>query len=241
MKKENINWGCRRISDELAKLNIIVSKSKVAEILIKHGLDPTDYGLTWSKFLKSHIESVFAMDFKVVTTLFGKTYYLLFFISHFSRKIIHYNITDYPTKKWIELQLRNFSFNFDFDKKIYLIRDNDQLYKYIDFQQFNIEDVPISRQAPDMNAIMERFIGSFKREALNFFVIINRKQLEYIAKTYVYFYNYFRPHQGIGNVTIPEYLNIKELKIYSKYPKGKIMKQEFLNGILNHYYYKHTA
>jgi transposase InsO family protein len=181
------------------------------------------------------------MDFKVVTTLFGKTYYLLFFIAHHSRKIIHYNITDHPTKEWIEHQLRNFTFNFDFDKKIYLIRDNDQLYKHVDFQKFNIEDVPISRRAPDMNAIMERFIGSFKREALNFFVIINRKQLEYIAKNYIYFYNNYRPHQGLGNVTIPEYLNVNEHKIYSKKPKGKIMKQEFLNGVLNHYYYKQTA
>ena len=242
LKRENHNWGCRRIQGELKKLDKYVSKSKIAEILIKYGLDPTDYGLTWSKFLKSHINSLFAFDIKTTTTLFGTRLYIFFFISLHSRKIIHFNITLHPTKKWIEIQLRNFVYNFD--NKIYLIRDNDQLFKYIDFNKFNIDNIPISLKAPNMNAFIERFIGSFKREALNHFIIFNESQLRYIVKEYVIYYNNFRPHQGIGNVTIPEYVNnynANNLQTYNKIDKRKILKQKFLNGLLNHYYYKTAA
>jgi len=238
-KHENHNWGCRRIHGELKKNDIFVAKSKIAEILIQHGLDPTDYGLTWSKFLKSHIKSLFAMDFKTVTSIFGKTFYVLFFIFHSNRKIIHFNITQHPTKKWIEQQLRNFI--FDFDKKIYLIHDNDQLFKYINFKMFNIEDVSIAFQTPNMNAIAERFIGSFDHEALDNFVILTLNQLYNITNEYVYYYNNFRPHQGMGNVTIPDLENVKELKIFHKSQKGEILKQKFLGGLINHYYYKKSA
>ena len=239
LKRENINWGCRRIHGELKKLNISVCKSKIAEILVQYGLDPSDYGLTWSKFLKSHIESIFAMDFKIVTTIFGITYYVMFFISHKSRKIMHYSVTAHPTNRWIRQQLRNFI--FDFDKKIYLIRDNDQLFKHVDFEMFvNIEDIPISYHAPNMNAFVERFIGSFVREALGNFIIFSEKQLNNIVKEYVTFYNNYRPHQGIGNIPLSQ-INDNEIKIYSKTPSKKIKKKSFLCGILNHYYIDESA
>jgi putative transposase len=241
LKRENINWGCRKIHGELKKLDIFVSKSKIAEILVKQGLDPTDYGLSWSTFLKSHIKSIFAVDIKAVTSILGTRLFVFFFISHYSRKIIHYNVTAHPAKQWINQQLKNFTFNFD--ERVYLVRDNDQLFEYIDFDQFNIEDVPIAFQSPDMNAVVERFIGSFNREALDKFVIINENQLRNIVCEYVHYYNNFRPHQGIGNIPIPDFEKnkFKELKLLLKKPSYEINKLQFLNGYLNHYYYKNTA
>lgn len=242
MKRENSLWGCRRIAGELLKLSIKVSKTKVAEILIEHGLDPTDHkDPKWTKFLNRHIESIFAMDFKTVTSILGKTYYCLFFIHHLNREIKHYAITEHPTHEWLTQQLRNFTFNLD-DAKHYLIHDNDQLFKHLDFKMFNIEDVAIAYHAPDMNAIMERFIGSFKKEALSHFIIFNEKQLSYIVSEYVRFYNNYRPHQGLNNLTIPQYTkylkNHKDDKIPKRYyqrPPGKVIKTQLLSGLLNHY------
>ena len=171
MKKNNHLWGARRISAELVKLDIHVSKSTVAAILVKHGLDPTDYGLTWRKFLSSHINSIIACDFKTVTSVFGKRLYILFFISHQTREILHFDVTDSPNHRWMNQQLRNLRMKLDHDDKMYLIRDNDILYKYIDFKQYDFEDVPISIRSPDMNTVMERFIGSFKRDALDHLII----------------------------------------------------------------------
>ena len=184
---------------------------------------------------------LFGIDAKTVTTLFGTTLYIFFFISYKTRKIHHFNITAHPTVKWLEQQLSNFT--YDLNDKVYLIRDGDQLYKYVDFKKYDITDVKISYQAPNMNAITERFIGSFNRNALNKFVIFNENQLRNIIKEYVTYYNLYRPHQGIGNITIPKYenKNDNEIKIYHKKPKGKILRKKFLGGILNHYYYEDVA
>ena len=216
MKKNNHLWGARRISAELVKLDIHISKSSVANILVKHGLDPTDYGLTWKKFLSSHINSIIACDFKTVTSYFGKRLYVFFFISHQTREILHFSVTDSPNHRWMNQQLRNLRIELDHDDKLYLIRDNDILYQHIDFKRFDLEDIPISIQSPDMNAVMERFIGSFKREALDHFLIFIRHQLENITKEYVHYYNHYRPHQGIGNITIPHYKD----QLSGKAPSG---------------------
>ena len=143
--------------------------------------------------------------------------------------------------KWIEQQLKNFVYTFD--NPVYLIRDNDMLFSHIDFEQFDIKDVPISFHAPNMNAIVERFIGSFKREALDNFIIVGENQFRNIVKEYVDFYNKFRPHQGLGNVPIPDYEsgNYADQSTFHSSPKGKIGKKEFLSGILNHYYYETAA
>ena len=238
MKKDNPKWGYKRIHGELKKLNISVSKTSISTILIQNNLNPT--GTTpskWSTFIKSHVKSITATDFKLVTSIFGIRFYIMFFISYHSRRIIHYNVTTHPTKKWIENQLRHIS---DGEKKIYLIRDNDMLFKYVNFKIFDIKDIPIAIQCPNMNPIIERFIGSFNREALNNFVIINENQLRNISKEYVSYYNTYRPHQGIENITIPAFES-NEIKVYTKAPVERVKKKEILSGILNHYYYENSA
>ena len=67
MKNENIFWGCRKISNEMRKIGIEIDKVTVWRILKiyrKQGKVKTTLG--WSKFLKSHAETIFAMDFFIV-------------------------------------------------------------------------------------------------------------------------------------------------------------------------------
>ena len=47
-----------------------------------------------------------------------------------------------------------------------MIYDNAPPFK-LDYALFSIKDVRTSIQAPNMNAIAERFIGSVRREALD--------------------------------------------------------------------------
>ena len=238
MKKDNPKWGYQKIHGELKKLNVSVSKTSISTILIQNNLNPTATTPSkWSTFIKSHVKSIIATDFKLVTSLFGIRLYVMFFISYHSRKIIHYNITIHPTKQWIQNQLRHIT---DGDKKIYLIHDNDILFKHVDFKMFNIQDIPIALHCPNMNPFIERFIGSFNRESLNNFVILNENQLRNITKEYIHYYNNYRPHQGIDNLTIKSFES-NEIKIYKKSPERKVCKKSFLSGILNHYYYENSA
>ncbi len=58
--------------------------------------------------------------------------------------------------------------------------------------------VPTAYQAPDKNAIAERFVGS-KRECLSKLILLGQDHLWRAVHEFVEHYNAERPHQGIGN------------------------------------------
>jgi len=82
----------------------------------------------------------------------------------------------------------------------YLLRDRDAIYptkKMKDY--FCSEDIKVIKtpiQAPKANVYVESFIGTFKRECLNHFLIFHQGQLNYICKTWFKHYNTERPHRG---------------------------------------------
>ena len=45
--------------------------------------------------------------------------------------------------------------------------------------------IQIPHRAPDANAFAESFIGTIKRECLDFFICFSRSQLDYILRTWV--------------------------------------------------------
>lgn len=92
--------------------------------------------------------------------------------------------------------------------------------------------------APNANAFAEAWVGSMKRECLNHFLCFGRGHLDHILDAFVRFYNSHRPHQGVGNRTLP---------IAGAGPPiapapaavseaGRIRCRRFLGGLLRHYY-----
>ncbi len=51
--------------------------------------------------------------------------------------------------------------------------------------------------SPQANAICERFIGSVRRECLDFVLILSAAHGRKIIREYISFFNQARPHQGI--------------------------------------------
>jgi hypothetical protein len=58
-------------------------------------------GLSWKKFLEMHKQSFFTMDFFTVDTILNKRYYVLFFISHQTKEIVRFAITENPVKEFV--------------------------------------------------------------------------------------------------------------------------------------------
>jgi putative transposase len=58
-------------------------------------------------------------------------------------------------------------------------------------------------RAPRANAIVERFLGSVRRECLDHLLILSERHLLRVLSTYCRYFNASRPHQGIGQA-IPE-------------------------------------
>ena len=78
-----------------------------------------------------------------------------------------------------------------------------------------------------MNSIAERFLGSVRREALDYYIILNRKQLKNILSEYIEYYNSLRPHQGIEQ-RIPDG-NTFECE-------GVIKRKKVPGGLHSHYF-----
>ena len=77
-----------------------------------------------------------------------------------------------------------------------------------------------------MNSIAERFVGSVRRETLDYYLLINEKQIIKILHEYIAYYNSKRPHQGIEQ-NIP--------MGYQPLINGRVTKIPVLGGLCNHY------
>lgn len=198
-----------------------------------------DIPITWKTFINAHKESLVDCDFfiKDIRTLFGlHRVYVMVFIHIGSRKVYHSYPTEHPRNKWIMQQCRNASMWLE-DEGLeckFLLQERDAIYptkKMKDF--FKAEDIKVINtpvQAPKANAYCESFIGNFKRECLNHFVIFHTGQLNYICKTWVKYYNTERPHRGEGldnNV-----LNVD----FSPQSEGRVKCKQQLGGLIKSYY-----
>jgi transposase InsO family protein len=87
---------------------------------------------------------------------------------------------------------------------------------------------------PRMNAVMERWVRTCRRELLDRTLIINQRHLLHALREYELFYNEHRPHQGIGNARslapLPEPITdphrLSDLNIH---------RRDRLGGILHEY------
>ena len=176
-----------------------------------------------------HWDSLFAMDFMTVDTLFGKRFYLLLIMELKTRKIIRYDLTENPCREFVKQRIELFSEEYE-GKTITLIYDNAPQFTSIDYSWYDIEGVNICTYAPNMNAYVERLVGTIRREALDHFLLFSEKQVRKIISEFVTYYNNQRMHQGINKIPDAE---IEECT-------GNIRKLPVLSG-LHHHYYRSSA
>ena len=94
MARENPRWGSERIRGELLKLGIVVSKRSIQRYRRRGPAHPSSQ--TWRTFLTNHAHHVWAADLFTVQTLTFKTLYVLVFIAHGRRELVHVNVTAIP-------------------------------------------------------------------------------------------------------------------------------------------------
>ena len=206
MASENLSWGAPRIYSELLMLGYTkkqVSQRTVSRYLKKIRVDDPDNikkrRQQWKIFLKNHREYIMAMDFFTVPTISFKIIYVYFIIDHARRKIVHVNVTEHPTAEWVIQQLKN-AFPFESAPK-YLIFDRDSIFSARVKQLItNMGTKPkvTGYKCPWQNGVAERYVLSVREDALNRMVIFNEKQLRYLMKQYVEYYNNDRCHLSVG-------------------------------------------
>jgi putative transposase len=203
MASNNRLWGAERIRGELLKLGLHVCKRTVQKYM-RAVRTARPRGQKWSTFLHTHAEQIWACDFLPVTDFFFRSLFAFFMIELKTRRVIHVGVTRNPTDARTAEPLREATAYGEEPK--YLIRDNDDKFG-VGFARVaktsHIEILKTPYQAPQANAICERFLGSVRRECLDHLLILHEKQLHRILNAYVNYFNRARPHQGIRQ-QIPE-------------------------------------
>ena len=179
---------------------------------------------SWKRFLKIHWDSLFAMDFMTVDTIFGRRLYLLIILELKSRKIVKWNLTENPSREFVRQKIIDFTFDNDGSKT--LIFDNAPQFTSIEYSDYEITGVNISIASPNMNAFIERLNETIRSEALDHFLLISQKQVRKIISEFIAYYNNQRMHHGINKIPDAE---IDECP-------GNIKKLPILSGLHHHYY-----
>ena len=133
---------------------------------------------TWRTFLATHRPQIWAADLFTVPTLTWRTLYVVLFITHARRQLVHVHVTASPTAAWIWQQIREAT---PWDRRPRsLLRDRDTAYGG-DFawraRCLGIQTLLSPVRAPRASAVAERVIRTVRNECLDHLIIVNERHL----------------------------------------------------------------
>jgi putative transposase len=85
-------------------------------------------------------------------------------------------------------------------------------------------------RAPRANAYAERFVRTIRAECLDWLLILGRRHLETVLRTYTTHYNRERPHRGIALLT-PDSTSADPPP-----SRGEIKRRDRLGGLIHEYH-----
>jgi putative transposase len=242
LARENPCWGYRRIHGELLVLGIRTSASTVWEILRQAGIDPAPErtSTTWADFLRSQADALLACDFFETVTLSGTRLYVLAVIEHASRRIRILGATSHPTASWVAQAAKNLVMDLEDSgsRARFMIRDRDGKFPGLFdavLKDAGIEVVLSGVQMPRMNAFMERWVLTCRRELLDRTLIWNQRHLVHALREFEEFYNSHRPHQGIANAR-PLRASPSPIPATDIAARLRVHRRDRLGGVLHEYW-----
>ncbi len=240
LAEENRDWGYRRIQGALSNLGHEITRSTIADILQRHGLEPAperNRKTTWKEFLRRHWELIAAADFftvEVWTRRGLQRFFVLFFIELSSRRVQIAGIAPRPDGLWMSQIGRNLT---DAESGIlagkrYLIHDRDPLFtgEFLELlAESGVKSVKLPPRSPNLNAHAERFVRSIKESCLDRMIFFGERSLRKAVHEFVAHYHRERNHQGIRNRIICP--NSEHF-----WNPGPIRRRQRLGGMLNYYF-----
>jgi len=235
---DNPRLGYKKLVGELRNLGYRVGRSTVRDVLKRHHIQPAPErrrsGSNWCTFLNSHKAQLLATDFFTVETVWLQTVYVLFCIELNTRRVYLAGCTTRPTSAWVTQQARQLVWTLHDSPQSprhYLIHDRDKKCTASFDAVFVSEGMTIvltPPQAPNANAVAERWIRSVREECLDHVLIFSQRSLHGILTEYLDYYNRARPHQGLQQQTPIPYT--------PGLPEGPICHRKVLGGLIRDYY-----
>ena len=212
------------------------SRRRPWDILKKAGIDPAPRrsGPSWNEFLKAQAAGILAVDFFHAETITLARLYCLAVVEHATRRVHVPGVTAQPAAAWVTQQARNLLLDLgdQAGQLRFLIRDRDTKFTGTFDAVFQAEGIQIIKtpvQAPRANAIMERRVGSLRREILDRILIINAAHLRMVLAEYQAHFNTHRPHRSLEQASplraLPEPIDADT----------EVIRHDRLGGLLHEY------
>ena len=142
-----------------------------------------------------------ACDFLTVETRVPARIYVLIFISLGTRRIEYIAFTSNPEGRWTNQQARDLIMQFARGQRFrFLIHDRDTRFSRAFDEVFRTEGIRVVRtpvQAPNANAIAERWVRTLRSDCLDRILILGHRHLEQVLRVYRRHYNEHRPHRTV--------------------------------------------
>lgn len=129
---------------------------------------------------------------------------MLAVIEHVGRRIRILGATAHPTASWVAQAARNLVMDLEDAgcRARFLIRDRDGKFPALFDTVLTDADIDVvfsGIRIPRMNALIERWVQTCRRELLDSTLVWNQRHLLHALREFEQHYNSHRPHQGIAN------------------------------------------
>jgi hypothetical protein len=125
----------------MVKLGTGISERQVSRLMPRAPRKPPSQ--TWRTFLTNHVGTLSSIDFFTVPTATFRVLYVFVVLAHDRRRVLHFNVAEYPTAAWTAQQIVEAFPEASAPK--YLMRDRDRM--------------SLSKDAPASRAVMSPEIG----------------------------------------------------------------------------------
>ena len=223
ISSDHPEYGEDRIALELeTKFGIRHSTATIRKYMVS-GRPGSRDSQAWRAFLQNQSKAIWSCDFFVEHTVGFRVLYVFVIMELASRKVVHFNVTEYPTIDWVKQPVRNSCFEEQLPK--FLIHDNDGKYGQFGcpiqvekggrrvscrcgfdvwlFEVMGVRGIPTPYRAPNASAHVERLIGTLRCECLDHMLIWNERHLRSILGEFIAWYNQGRVHQGLHGIPDP--------------------------------------
>jgi len=200
LKQHNPRFGCLRIAQQLNQaFGIDIDKDVVRRILAKHYRPgPGDRGPSWLTFLGHTKDSLWSIDLFRCESILLKSHWVLVIMDQFTRRIIGFGVH----AGGVAL-CRMFNTAIASQKPPHhLSSDNDPLFLYHRWQAnlriLEIDEIKSIPYTLISHPVIERLIGTIRREHLDHIFFWSAHDLERKLKAFRKYYNQNRVHQSLA-------------------------------------------
>ncbi|MGH9142032.1 MAG: integrase core domain-containing protein [Vicinamibacterales bacterium] len=201
MKQRNPSWGCPRIAQQITlAFGLSIDRDVVRRILAaRYRPRPDSGGPSWLTVLGHAKDSLWSVDLFRCESAVLHTYWVLVVMDHWTRRIVGFGVHRGVVDGVALCRMFNRATSGQ-SPPTYLSADHDPLYRFHQWQAnlriLNIQEIKTVPYVPRSHPVVERLIGTVRREYLDRVLFWTGADLDQKLVEFQLYFNEQRTHAG---------------------------------------------